>query len=355
MYRNKCIDHIWVDGTHSLPKPYSQMVNILGLIKLSNTYLFIGCFLTKENLCVADWNSIFDTIKTDFLFNGVSCDYEAALVSCLNAREITIWGDQPHYVRSISKILSKKIRKKLFTVLKYIVKFNKRNEIFEKLLKAANDTEHKLIKKIQKRYFSGYFQGEFIENPKDGIDYLEYAKLTTSAVEGVNNGLKSKLKAQNSAKTVNRFIKMSLIGKMNKRKKSRFSGIGIKFIYKCIECPGEDLFKMKPSKKNTSWAKTDNKKKSMKELDNEIIDFKKNHEKKSFKTIGTDKEKIAEINLAEINLIKEKNNNIKQFKNLMSEDLNRKKIKLKKFAKSNIDVLKDNVIIESFGASELFK
>lgn len=117
---------------------YARLVNILGLIKeylyyfsslfflsfwfffwfwnflfilISNTYLFIGCLFTKVNLNVDDWTSIFDIIKYDFIFNSVSCENETSLVSNLNKNNIIVYGDQPHYVRAISKALSNKIRK----------------------------------------------------------------------------------------------------------------------------------------------------------------------------------------------------------------------------------------------------
>ena len=348
MYKNKCMKHIWIDGTHSLPRPYIQLINILALIKESNTYLFIGCLLTKENLNVNDWTSIFDTIKHDFNFNSVSCDNETSLVLYLNKNNITVYGDQPHYVRAISKALSNKIRKRLFTVLKFIMKFDERSELFQKLLNAATKNESVLIKKIQNQYFNNYFQGKMFEDHKIDKPCLWYAKLTTSAVEGINNRLKTSLKFSNIKNTVDRFIKISLTGAMKKRGASIFSGISKSYILECIEHPGDELFKMNSSKQNTAWAKNENKKKSTKKINNEIINFKNTNDQKTSKTIESYNQIIKEIRLAENDMTKGKKCKIKKFKKQsLSEDLNKKKIKFRKFVKSNLNILADSIITDS--------
>lgn len=246
-YRRQKIDHLFMDGTGSLPAPYSQIINISFYDPLNKRYRFLGCFLLKHDKNWLDhytWKHIVIALENEVIFKSASVDGERNLVQCLQGQDKKVWGCHFHYSKSIAPFactIKKKVRVEFYQVAKYFMFTDNPKETFDTLYTLiGSQGERNLYNHIAKTYMNiDYFQYDI---PHGSITREIAARFTTSPVEGINNALKRMLKQDRSPLSIYKFIRNMSSKVMNKVKTSSvYQRLDLDEVYRCLQVMKESV------------------------------------------------------------------------------------------------------------------
>lgn len=208
-YLGESIDHILLDATGSLPCPYSQMVNFIYYDTTNKRYRYLGSFLLKESGLYIDtnlWEELLLRLDSALPFKSISVDGEKAMLRALSTLGKTVWGCHFHYTKGIHTFAVSKgrqIRAYFLQIAKYFMFMDNPDEIFKRLTETVKfDGERQLINHIKREYLDLKYFG-YSGNLKDKA---VLARVTTSAVEGINGSLKYYLRQDRSPITLIKFI-----------------------------------------------------------------------------------------------------------------------------------------------------